>query len=372
MEVPQSNGTSEKPSSEMVSLLPGQAYGINNLPWIRLQPGAIPALVKLVSYLLSEKTRLGALSQSGDLIIDLGRAHRELLRGSRGLSKARHTSRPLPTQMIAFLQRGEEALRTAREALAHVEEQLPGAKEEYLRRRMLLPLATTRLIAPVPRPPKLIAAWVNYEEHGKEATVKAPRTVPLFFTKWSTAVIGPGQPIVLPHISRKVDYEAELALVIGVGGKNIPAENAYHHIAGYTILNDVSARDFSLRVLFGNPGPYDIQKSFDTFSPMGPCLVTRDEIPDPHALGIRLRIGDEVLQHDTTGSMVHRIPAIIAHLSSIATLEPGDVIATGTPSGVGFTRTPPRWLQPGELVRIEIDAIGVLENPVVAESGTQS
>ena len=328
--------------------------------------------MKLVSYLLPEETRLGALSKSGDLIIDLSRAHRELTRGSRDPTKARHISRPLPTQMIEFLERGAEALQPAREALSYVEEQLPGAKEEYQRRRMLLPLATTRLLAPVPRPPKLIAAWVNYEEHGKEATVKAPRNAPLFFTKWSTAVIGAGQPIVLPHISRKVDYEAELALVIGAGGKNIPAENAYDHIAGYTILNDVSARDFSLRALFGTPGPSDIQKSFDTFAPMGPCLVTRDEIPDPHALGIRLRIGDEVLQNDTTGSMIHRIPAIIAYLSSIATLEPGDTIATGTPSGVGFTRTPPRWLQPGETVRIEIDGIGVLENPVVAESGTRS
>ena len=324
--------------------------------------------MKLVSYLHSEETRLGALSKSGDLIIDLSRAHRELTRGSRDPIRGRHISRPLPTLMIEFLERGDEALQTARKALVYVEERLPGAKEEYLRRRMLLPLASTQLLAPVPRPPKLIAAWVNYEEHGREATVKAPRKAPLFFTKWSTAVIGPGQPIVLPQNSRKVDYEAELALVIGAGGKNIPAENAYDHIAGYTILNDVSARDFSLRALFGSPGPYDLQKSFDTFAPMGPCLVTRDEIPDPHSLGIRLRIGDEVLQDDTTGSMIHRIPAIVAHLSSIATLEPGDTIATGTPPGVGFTRTPPRWLKPGETVRIEIDAIGVLENPVVAES----
>jgi len=330
--------------------------------------------MKLVSYLFSEETRLGALSHSGDSIIDMSRAHRELMGASRGLLKARHILRPLPTDMIAFLERGAEALQTAKEALEYVEGQMgegapESTKEKYLRRGTLLPLATTKLLAPVPRPPKLIAAWVNYEEHGKEATVEAPKAAPLFFTKWPTAVIGPGQPIILPRISRKVDYEAELALVIGTAGKNIPAERAYDHVAGYTILNDVSARDFSLRVLLGTPGPSDIQKSFDTFAPMGPYLVTRDEIPDPHALGIRLRIGDEVLQDDTTGSMVHRIPAIVAYLSSIATLEPGDVITTGTPSGVGFTRTPPRWLRPGETVRIEIDRIGVLENPVVAESG---
>ena len=178
--------------------------------------------MKLVSYFHSEETRLGALSKSGDLIFDLSRAHRELIRGSRDLTRERHISRPLPTRMIEFLERGAEALQTAREALAYVEERMPGAKEEYLRRRTLRPLATTQLLAPVPRPPKLIAAWVNYEEHGKEATVKAPRNVPLFFTKWSTSVIGPGEPIVLPQISRKVDYEAELALVIGAGGRNIP------------------------------------------------------------------------------------------------------------------------------------------------------
>ena len=330
--------------------------------------------MKLVSYLLYEETRLGALSDdSGDLIIDLSRAHRELMFASRGLFKDRQVAMPLPTDMIEFLERGAEGMQTAKEALEYVARQIAqGTTQELLRRGALLPLATTQLLAPVPRPPKLIAAWVNYEEHGKEATVQAPRNAPLFFTKWPTAVIGPGQPIVLPRISSKVDYEAELALVIGAGGKNIAAENAHDHVAGYTILNDVSARDFSLRVLLGTPGPSDIQKSFDTFAPMGPCLVTRDAIPDPHALGIRLRIGDEVLQDDTTGSMVHRIPAIIAYLSSIATLEPGDVIATGTPSGVGFTRTPPRWLQPGETVRIEIDRIGVLENPVVAESGAHS
>ena len=159
-----------------------------------------------------------------------------------------------------------------------------------------------------------------------------------------------------------------MALAIGRRGKDIPPETAYDYIAGYTILNDVSARDFSLKALLGVVGPSDVQKSFDTFAPMGPYLVTSDEIPDPHVLGIRLRIGDEILQDSNTGYMIHRIPEIIAYISSIATLEPGDVITTGTPPGVGFTRTPPRWLRPGETVRIEIDKIGVLENPVIAEA----
>jgi acylpyruvate hydrolase len=324
--------------------------------------------MKLVTYIFSHQPRLGAII--GDWIADLNRAHHEWLPTHRNLPSgpALRDGHLLPTAMLPFLEAGGEAMAAAREAVGFIEKQIKGGAAESLRRQGIVsPLAGTTLLAPVPRPPKLLAVWVNYEEHGKEATVQAPRKAPLFFTKFSTAVIGPGQPIVLPRISKKVDYEAELALVIGTKGKNIPAERAYDYVAGYTILNDVSARDFSLRELLGTPGPSDVQKSFDTFAPMGPCLVTTDEIPDPHALRIRLRIGDEVLQDDTTGSMIHRIPQIIAYISAIATLEPGDVITTGTPPGVGFTRTPPRWLRPGETVRIEIDRIGVLENPVVAE-----
>ena len=256
----------------------------------------------------------------------------------------------------------------AQETLRFVERQsVNGGKEALLRKRILVLTSTATLVAPVPRPPKLIAVWVNYQEHAQEVRTEAPKSVPLFFTKFPTAVIGPGQAIVLPRISHKVDYEAELAFAIGKRGKDILPEKAYEHIAGYTILNDVSARDFSLRELIGVIGPSDVQKSFDTFAPMGPYLVTSDEIPDPHSLGIRLSIGDELLQDSNTGYMIHRIPEIIAYISSIATLEPGDVITTGTPPGVGFTRTPPRWLRPGETVRIEIDKIGVLENPVVSE-----
>jgi 2-keto-4-pentenoate hydratase/2-oxohepta-3-ene-1,7-dioic acid hydratase in catechol pathway len=164
-----------------------------------------------------------------------------------------------------------------------------------------------------------------------------------------------------------VDYEAELAVVIGKRGKHIAAENAYDHVAGYTIMNDVSARDFSLRVLLGVPGPSDLQKSFDTLAPMGPWMITHDEIAEPHALGIRLSIGNEVLQDAKTAGMIHEIPFMIAHLSDIATLESGDVLSMETPAGVGFMRVSPRWLRSGETVRIEIEGIGVLENPVVSK-----
>ncbi len=281
---------------------------------------------------------------AGEYIVDLSRAHREWeavqpVRASLG------DAHVLPPGMIGFLEGGAASMEKARAAS----------------------MEKARLQAPVPRPGKPIAAWVNYGEHGDEAAVNAPKA-PLFFSKYTTAVIGPGDAIVLPRVSEKVDYEAELAVVIGKRGKHIPEEKAYDHVAGYTILNDVSARDFSLRVLLGVPGPSDLQKSFDTFAPMGPWMVTRDEITEPHALGIRLSIGDEVLQEATTAGMIHRIPAMISYLSDIATLEPGDVLSTETPAGVGFTRVPPRWLRAGETVRIEIEGIGVLENPVVSEA----
>ncbi len=321
--------------------------------------------MKLVSYIQSQKARLGALL-GGDLIVDLNRAHREfvvLRKNSR-----RTVLKPLPSEMVPFLEAGTAAMDEARKTLLFVEsERKRGAGDALLRRHVLIPVSKVGIAAPIPRPPKLIAVWVNYDEHAREVTANAPKQVPLFFTKFPTAVIGSGSPIILPRISHKVDYEAELAFAIGKRGKDIPEEKAYEHIAGYTIMNDVSARDFSLRELIGVIGPSDVQKSFDTFAPMGPCLVTRDEIPDPQSLGIRLRIGDELLQDSNTRFMIHKIPEIVAYISSIATLEPGDVITTGTPSGVGFTRTPQRWLRPGETVRIEIDRIGVLENPVVSE-----
>lgn len=324
--------------------------------------------MKLVSYLRSGKTRLGALTVDGEFIVDLKRGHRELLCSKPAAENGRKNARPLPSEMVAFLERGEQAMKCARETLQFMEwRRESGSAEALITLRVLVPASHAAFAAPVPRPPKLIAVWVNYAEHGREVSVEAPQAAPLFFTKFPTAVIGPRQPIVLPRISAKVDYEAELALVVGKRGKNISPERAYQHVAGYTIMNDVSARDFSLRELLGVIGPSDVQKSFDTFAPMGPCLVTSDEIPDPHALGIRLRIGDEVLQDSNTGCMIHRIPEIVAYISSIATLEPGDVVTTGTPPGVGYTRTPPRWLRPGDTVRIEIDKIGVLENPVVSE-----
>jgi 2-keto-4-pentenoate hydratase/2-oxohepta-3-ene-1,7-dioic acid hydratase in catechol pathway len=226
----------------------------------------------------------------------------------------------------------------------------------------MAPLSFIRLLAPVPRPPKLICVGLNYRDHAAEARQEIPK-IPTIFAKFSNVVIGPGQAIVLPRNSRKPDYEAEFAFVIGTGGRHIPGYEWRQHVFGYTAFNDVSARDFQRAT-----SQWMIGKTFDTFAPMGPCLVSADEITDPHALDISLRIGGETLQHSNTRELIFKIPDLVAYLSSVVTLEPGDVVATGTPAGVGFARTPPRYLQPGDEVVVSIEGIGELRNPVVAES----
>jgi 2-keto-4-pentenoate hydratase/2-oxohepta-3-ene-1,7-dioic acid hydratase in catechol pathway len=222
-------------------------------------------------------------------------------------------------------------------------------------------LRNVSLLAPVPRPPKLICVGLNYREHALEAKMEVPR-VPTLFNKFPNVVIGPGDNIVLPKNSSQPDYEAELAFVIGRGGRHIPAARWRDHVAGYTIVNDVSARDFQMAT-----SQWLIGKTFDTFAPMGPWIVSADEIPDPHALDIRLSIGGEVLQHSNTRELIFRIPELMEYISSVVTLEPGDVVATGTPSGVGFARKPPRYLRAGDQVVVKVGGIGELRNPVVAE-----
>jgi 2-keto-4-pentenoate hydratase/2-oxohepta-3-ene-1,7-dioic acid hydratase in catechol pathway len=222
-------------------------------------------------------------------------------------------------------------------------------------------LAAVRLLAPIPRPPKFICVGLNYRDHAREAGLDIP-TVPTIFSKFSNVVIGPGAPIVLPKNSTRPDYEAEFAFVIGPGGRHIPAARAFDHVFGYTIVNDVSARDYQMAT-----SQWLMGKTFDTFAPMGPWIVTRDEIADPHALEVTLEIGGEILQHSNTRELVFGVPALIEYISSVVTLEPGDIVATGTPAGVGFARKPPRYLRPGDEVAIRIQGIGELRNPVREE-----
>jgi 2-keto-4-pentenoate hydratase/2-oxohepta-3-ene-1,7-dioic acid hydratase in catechol pathway len=207
----------------------------------------------------------------------------------------------------------------------------------------------------------VFAIGLNYRDHAIESKMALPK-VPVVFFKMTTAIVGPGENIVLPGNSTQPDYEAELAFVIGKGGYRIPASAWREHVYGYTIVNDVSARDVQL-----STSQWSLGKSFPTFCPMGPAIVTVDEIADPHELAISLSINGELLQNSNTRELIFKIPDLIEYISSITPLLPGDVVSTGTPSGVGMGRTPQRWLKPGDVVTVSIEGLGALTNPVVAE-----
>jgi len=284
--------------------------------------------MKLATFTHRDATRIGVVS--GEEIVDLRAAAPEL-----------------PADMTALLAVGAAALAVARKM-----ERAAGHR---------LRLADVRLEAPVPRPPKFLAIGLNYADHVAESGMERP-ALPIFFNKQTTCVIGTQQPIHLPRVSPLLDYEGELAFVIGRRCRHVPRDRGHEVIAGYLVCNDVSVRDWQLRTPTMTMG-----KSFDTHGPLGPWLVTPDEIGDPHALELRTWVNGEERQHSNTRQLIFDCFAQVEHLSTAFTLEPGDVVTTGTPGGVGGAMRPPRFLQPGDVVRIEIEHIGRLENPVIEE-----
>jgi 2-keto-4-pentenoate hydratase/2-oxohepta-3-ene-1,7-dioic acid hydratase in catechol pathway len=221
-----------------------------------------------------------------------------------------------------------------------------------------LPLGAVRLLAPLPRPPKVIGIGLNYMDHVREQNQPIPER-PIVFAKFNTAVIGPGEAIRWdPELTQQVDFEAELGVVIGKPARNVPLERALEHVFGFVNVNDVSARD----IQFGDK-QWVRGKSLDTFAPMGPMIVTADEIPDPQALGIRCLVNGEVMQDSSTKEMIFGVKELVAFLSRSFTLEAGDVISTGTPDGVGAFRKPPVFLKDGDRVAVEVESLGRLENP---------
>lgn len=222
-----------------------------------------------------------------------------------------------------------------------------------------IPLAGAHLLAPVPRPPKFLAIGLNYAAHVAETGRERP-DLPLFFNKQSTCVVGPGEAIEIPRVSEQVDFEGELGMVIGRRCRDVPAAEAHSVVAGYVVVNDVSVRDWQRR----SP-TMTLGKSFDTHGPIGPWIVTADEVGDPAGRRLRTWVNEELMQDGNTADMITDCGEQIELLSTVCTLEVGDVIATGTPSGVGVARDPQVWLRDGDVVRIEIDGIGTLENPVV-------
>jgi len=287
--------------------------------------------MKLVTFTRNAVTHIGKLSTHNgqELVIDLNEAQPSL-----------------PATLIAFLEGGESMRKLA--------EGIPSTK--------VYPLSAVKLHAPVPRPGKIICIGLNYSDHAAETGQAIPK-FPVVFAKYSNTVIAAGESIILPKVTSQVDYEAELGFVIGKRARYVSESSALDHIAGYLIVNDVSARDYQNRT-----SQWTMGKTFDTFAPMGPALVTPDEVPDPHNLNIKLTIGSEVLQNSNTRNLIFKNPQLVASLNEVMTLEPGDVVSTGTPPGVGSARKPQRWMRPGETVSITIEKLGTLNNPIVAES----
>ncbi|MDP6977633.1 MAG: fumarylacetoacetate hydrolase family protein [Myxococcota bacterium] len=284
--------------------------------------------MKLATFTSAQSTRIGVVVD--DQIVDLVAVAPEL-----------------PRDMVAFLEAGSAALdaaHAAAEAGAHA-----------------LPLADVTLEAPILRPPKILAVGLNYADHVAETGLDTP-SHPIIFNKQSTSAHASGVPFHLPRASSKLDYEGELGVVIGRRCRHVPKDRAAEVIAGYTVINDVTVRDWQARAPTMTMG-----KSFDTHCPMGPWIVTDDEVGDPHALELKTWVNGELRQHSNTKHLIFGVFDLVEHLSTAFTLEPGDVISTGTPSGVGIGFRPRKWLVEGDVVRIAIEGIGEIENVVVAE-----
>jgi 2-keto-4-pentenoate hydratase/2-oxohepta-3-ene-1,7-dioic acid hydratase in catechol pathway len=307
--------------------------------------------MRLYTFEFDNQQRIGA-EQNGRLI-DISAAHMAWL-ASQGAKET-----PLSPNMLSLLKGGEAALRAARQAVAYVTSSRVKSKEQ-----LAYSFDDVRLLAPIPRPGKILCAGVNYLSHIEENPEAKLPEEPFFFSKLPSAVIGPGQPIVHPSrkLTQQVDYEVEFAVVIGRTIRRMMEEEIMGCIAGYTILHDVSARDVQFK-----DHQITLGKNFDTFAPMGPCIVTKDELPDPGNCRLRTTLNRQVMQDGSTKDWLFPLPRLLSFLSQVMMLEPGDVISTGTPAGVGVFRQPKVFLQPGDRVVLEIEGIGRLENPVVSE-----
>jgi 2-keto-4-pentenoate hydratase/2-oxohepta-3-ene-1,7-dioic acid hydratase in catechol pathway len=284
--------------------------------------------MKLCTFTHDGNTRVGVVQ--GDAIVDLSAAAPEL-----------------PSEMCALLAAGDDALDAARAAADNSD--------------ATLPLADVHLESPILRPPKILAVGLNYADHIAETGMDTPKH-PMIFNKQSTSAHPPFDAFHLPRASDKLDYEGELGVVIGKTCRHVPRDRAHEVIAGYTVVNDVSVRDWQIRVPTMTMG-----KSFDTHCPMGPWIVTADEVPDPHTLELKTWVNGELRQHSNTKHLIFDCFTLVEHLSTAFTLEPGDVIPTGTPSGVGVGSDPRTFLAAGDVVRIAIDGIGEIEAGVIAE-----
>jgi 2-keto-4-pentenoate hydratase/2-oxohepta-3-ene-1,7-dioic acid hydratase in catechol pathway len=309
--------------------------------------------MRLASFLQAGEVRLGAVV--GDRVIDLNRAYADVRRtGGHPMPQA-DADAVVPTDVVSFLALGEPALSAAATALEHVRNLEQGAAAVAL---LAIPVADIELLPPVPHPPKIVCVARNYAEHAREAGLQISE-VPIVFGRFADTLVPSGGPIIRPKVSEQLDWEGELAVVIGRGGGHIKRDAAMDHVAGYSVFNDVTVRDYQFRVT-----QYTSGKNFRASGPFGPHLVLKDEISDPHSLELTTELNGVLKQRGNTSDMIYDIPTIIEHISEWIDLSPGDVIATGTPAGVGFKRDPPEFLKPGDEVSVTIPGIGTLTNPV--------
>lgn len=306
--------------------------------------------MRIVRYRPGRRSLVGALLD--DVIVDLT----PLISPESESGEQQHAEADLT---VRFIRGGPGLLKRAVETIGAIRDRLPRDRAALIADGTISIAADANLAAPVPRPEKLICAWVNYPH------ARTPRfEQPIFFSKFPSAIIGPGDAILLPDGATQTIVEAELAVVIGKDGKNIDKSAAFDHIFGYTIVNDLTALNWRLEAVLGVMGPYMMGKSIDTFAPMGPCIATRDEVPDPHHLATRYWVNGEHVLEGTTSGMLFDIPTLISYLSRFFALRCGDVIATGSPTNTDPSRKPRPYLAPGDHVRIEIERLGTLENPV--------
>jgi 2-keto-4-pentenoate hydratase/2-oxohepta-3-ene-1,7-dioic acid hydratase in catechol pathway len=306
-----------------------------------------------------EKARLGILWK--DKVIDLNSAWAALNAKGRGRKMGASWG-----NLVEFLQGGEKSLRMAKRVVAWVEETAGEGRSSKKGAGILYDSGKVRFLPPLSNPPKILCLARNYVSHLQEvegAAVRPPDT--LLFMKPTTAIIGPEDAIVVPPFCRKLDHEVELAVVIGRGGRFIPEDAVMDHVAGYTILNDVSDRDYASQKDSYRLINWFFMKGQDTFAPLGPCLVSKDEIADPHKLRLRLWVNGKLRQDSEGEEMIFRIPRIIARVSQFVTLEPGDIVSTGTPVGTSFSTQ--QYLKAGDVVECEIEGIGRLRNFVRVE-----
>ncbi|MCA1028021.1 fumarylacetoacetate hydrolase family protein [Cytobacillus kochii] len=308
--------------------------------------------MKLVTFTHNNNTRIGAVTE-GNEVVDLNFAYQAFLEAEGKLRSELIAEAYIPAQMEGFLQGGNESLSIAKEMVDYALN-----NRESFKHPLVHAFEDVKIEAPVTKPGKIICVGHNYREHIAEMGRELPPH-PVVFAKFANTVIGPQDDIPFYPISEQLDYEAEFAFVVGKKARNVAKEDALNYVAGYTIANDVTYRDIQRRTLQWLQG-----KTVEGSAPMGPWLITSDELQDPSGLGVLLTVNGEERQKTNTANFVFDVPTLVEFLSNLMTLEPGDIVLTGTPGGVGFARDPQVFLKDGDIVRIEVDKVGVLENKV--------